>query len=209
MFSGEEFITVKGVILSREDSGENFLWSTLFLEGEGIVSLTSKNFMGDSEPFSWGYFDLQKKKLSAKYFIYDTDIKDNMLDIRRGREPILTAMNWTKTLIKYLLPGHPDDELLTNLYWSMKMLAVPSVPPEAVNWRFLWLWLTEWGLAPELEAFHAQKEFRPEEVSLLSQIAALTPKGVAELFSGKLSPNIRGKMFHVASRLAMNFLNET
>ncbi|MBQ7219910.1 MAG: hypothetical protein IJS28_02905 [Synergistaceae bacterium] len=208
MFNGEDFITAKGVILSREHSGENFLYSTLFLEGEGIVSLTSKNFMGDSEPFSWGYFELQRKQRSARYFIYDTDIKDNMLDIRRSRESIMTAINWTKTLTRYLLPGHPDDELLTNLYWSMKLLAVPAVPAEAVNWRFLWLWLTEWGLAPELGAFHEQQGFRNDEVLLLAQAASSSPKEVTELFSGKLSTSIRSRMFHVASKLAVNFLNQ-
>ena len=208
MFNGEDFITVKGVILSREHSGENFLWTTLFLYSEGIVNLTSKNFMGDSEPFSWGYFDLQKKQRSARYFIYDADIKDNMLNIRRGKEPLMTAMNWTKYLKRYLLPEQPDDELLTNLYWSMKLLTVPNMPPEAVNWRFLWLWLSEWGLAPELEAFHKQHGFLDEEVLLLAQLATLTPQGVREIFSSRLSPNIRNKMFHVASKLAMHFFNE-
>ena len=208
MFNGEDFITVKGVILSREDSGENYLWSTLFLEKEGIVSLTSKNFLGDSEPFTWGYFNLQRKQRSTKYFIYDTDSKDNMLKIRRGKEPIMTAINWTKYLKKYLLPEHPDDELLTNLYWSMKLLTVPILPAEAVNWRFLWLWLSEWGLAPELAAFHTQKGFMPEEISLLAQVASFSPKGVIDTFSDKLDPNIRNRMFHVASSLALNFLNE-
>ena len=180
MFNGEEFITVKGVILAREDSGENLLWTKLFLEGEGIVNLTSKNFMGDSEPFSWGYFDLQKKKRSARYFIYDTDIKDNMLGIRRGKEPIMTALNWTKMLTKYLTIELPDDDLLTNLYWSMKLLTIPSIPVKAVNWRFLWLWLKEWGLAPELRAFYAQKGFRSEEISLLAQTELSTPKALTE-----------------------------
>ena len=208
MFNGEDFITVKGVILSRKYSGENYLLSTLFLEGEGIVTMTSKNFLGDSEPLSWGYFDIQRKKRSANYFIYDTDIKDNMLKIRRGREPIITAVNWTKYLDTYLIKEHPYDKILTNLYWSMKLLTVPIVPTEAVNWRFIWLWLSEMGLAPELKAFYAYKGFMMEEISLLAQLAALTPKGVIEIFSGSLNPNIRNKMFHVASRLAMNFLRE-
>ena len=209
MFNGEDFITVKGVILTREDSGENFLWTTLFLEGEGIINLTSKNFLGDSEPFSWGYFDLQRKQRSSRYFIYDNDIKDSMLNIRRGRETIRTAITWVKLLIRYLMPEQPDDELLTNLYWSMKLLCVPVVPVEAVNWRFLWLWLTEWGLAPELEEFHAQRGFRSVEVSLLSQVAFSELQKLPEIFSGQLSPEIRNKMFHVASKLAVPFLNQT
>ena len=208
MFNGEDFITVKGVILFRENSGEKFLWTTLFLEKYGIVNLTSKNFLGDSEPFSWGYFDLQRKKLSAKYFVYDTDIKDNMLEIRRGKAPIITALNWTKALKKYLISEQPDDKLLTNLYWNMKLLTVPTIPTEAVNWRFFWLWLSEWGLAPELADFHSQKGFLPEEISLLAQVAMLTPQRVVEIFSGSLNPNIRDRMFHVASQLAMRFLNE-
>ena len=208
MFNGEEFVRAKGVILTREDKGENLLWSTLFLEGEGIVSVSSKNFMGDSEPFVWGYFDLQRRKRSRYYFMFDTDIKDSMLKIRRGLEPLKTAFDVVRALLKYLPREHPDDELLVNLYWSMKLLTMPAVPPSAAYWRFLWLWLSEWGLAPEITAFHSDKGFTNEEVSLLSQLAILTYTGVIQLFTSKLDTTIRENIFRVASSIAITLLNE-
>ena len=79
MFNDEEYITAKGVILNRKTMGEKNLWVTLFLEDAGLISLSSKNLMGDSEPFAWGYFYLQKMKRSARYFIHDTDIRADML----------------------------------------------------------------------------------------------------------------------------------
>lgn len=204
----DDFPIVKGVILARKPIGENNLWTTLFLEDAGIMSFASKNFMGDSEPFVWGEFFLQRKQRGKSFFIFDADIKDCMLKIRRGLEPIKTAFNFSILLMKYLLPGHPDDELLTNLYWNMKLLTVPYVPPSAANWRFLWKWLQEWGLAPELIPFHTAKGFNNDEIILLSQLSMLTAKDTAKLFSKPLSPNIRENIFRVASKLAVNFLDE-
>ena len=208
MFNGEEFVTAKGVVLSREQQGENFLWTRLFLQGEGIVSVSSKNFMGDSEPFVWGYFYLQRKSKSRNYFVFDNDIRDSMLKIRRGYLPIRTAFDWVILLIKYLVPEHPDDDLLNNLYWSMKLLTVPVVPVEAVNWRFIWKWLQEWGLAPEFYSFHSQNGFRDEEIILLTQTSELTVNGVTQLFSGKITPTVRQNVFKVASTLALPFFKE-
>lgn len=208
MFNDEECITAKGVILWREIMGENNLRVTLFLEDAGLVKLSSKNFMGDSEPFAWGYFYLQKMKRSARYFIHDTDIRADMLQLRHNRETLITAMKWSRTLMKYLPAEQPDNDLLQNLYWSMKLLNVHTVPAEAVSWRFIWLWLEGWGLAPELAAFHASNGFNSEEILLLSQLAALQPQELLQLFTGKLSPAIRENIFKVAEKLATNFLNE-
>ena len=119
MFNDEEYITAKGVILNRKTMGEKNLWVTLFLEDAGLISLSSKNFMGDSEPLSWGYFFLQKMKRTARYFIHDIDIRDDMLKLRQNREILLTAIDWSMTLMKYLPAEQPDNDLLQNLFWSM------------------------------------------------------------------------------------------
>ncbi|MBQ7154273.1 MAG: hypothetical protein IJR85_01820 [Synergistaceae bacterium] len=209
MFRGEPFPTRKGVVLWRKTVSEDRLWSTLFLEGEGIVNVSSKNMLGDSEPFVWGYFAFQKTARGKGYFLFEADIKDDMLHIRCRRDSIVAAMLCSQYLRKYLIPEQPDDSLLTNLYWCMKLLTVPVVPAEAAKWRFLRLWLEEWGLAPELEPFHTAKGFSQEEIILLSQVAALTYKGIIALFNSRLSPNIRENIFKVASELALNFFNET
>lgn len=209
MFNGEDFITVKGVTLSRELSGEKNLWVKLFLKGEGIVSLTSKNFMGDSEPFLWANYDLQRKSKSRNYFVADIDVRDDMLSIRRSRETIKTALKWTELLTKYLPQEQPDDDLLSNLYWNMKLLATPSVPYYVPAWRFLWKWLELWGLAPELVDFHASKNFNHDEILLLSQVSILDTKGVIDLFTQPTSSTIRENAFIIAAMLAAKFLNET
>ncbi len=208
MFNGEDFITVKGVTLSREPCGENNLLVKLFLEGEGIVSLTSRHFMGDSEPFLWAYYDLQKKTRSRNYFVTDIDVRDDMLAIRRSLQTIKAAFRWVDLLIKHLPFEQPDDALLAILYWNMKILATPSVPYYVPDWRFLWQWLELWGLAPDIVNFHASKRFNDEEISLLIQISNLNAKGVIKLFASPINTNVRENVFIIAAKLAVKFLSE-
>ena len=208
MFNGEDFITAKGVTLSREISGENNLWVRLFLQGEGVVSLSSKNFKGDSEPFIWAIYSFRKKSRSAKYFVSDIDVKDDMLAVRRSRETLLTAMKWSNLLAKYMPHEQPDDNLLTYLYWNMKLLATPSVPYYVPDWRFLWQWIMLWGLAPDIAEFHASKNFSNDEIRLLVQTLNLNAKGVIKLFTAPININIRENIFIIASRLAVKFLRQ-
>lgn len=209
MFNGDEYVTAKGVILSREHRGERFLWSTVFLQDIGMVGVSSKDFMGDSEPFVWGEFYFQRYRKSTRYFMFDADIKDTMFRLkRRGLEPLKTAFSFVKSIMQYLPYEQPDDDLLVNLYWSMKLLTVGAVPPSAAHWRFVWRWLTEWGIAPELEEFCSQGNFLTEEMELLSQAAGMTPKAVAELFSGKINPNVRKNVFRVAVNKSMVFFQQ-
>lgn len=208
MFNGDDYVTAKGVVLYRKDRGENRLWSTVFLQGIGMVGVSSKNFMGDSEPFVWGEFYFQRLK-SGRYFMFDTDIKDTMFRLRRrGLEPLQVAFMFVKAVMKYLPYEQPDDELLINLYWSMKLLTFRAVPPSAAHWRFIWRWLNEWGLAPALEEFCSGKGFLNEEIELLSQVAGITPKAVEELFLGKINPNVRENVFKVAVNNAVSFLDQ-
>ena len=209
LFNGEIYPTRKGVIVWRESISYERLWTTLFLEGEGIVNVSSKNMLGDSEPFVWGYFNFQKTLKGKGYFLFEADIKDDMLYIRKRRDSLFAAVRWSKYLRRYLVPEQPDDSLLVNLYWCMKLLTVPVVPADAVTWRLLRLWLEEWGLAPELVPFHTEKGFNQEEIALLAQVPALTYKGIINLFTGRLSPSIRENIFKVASELALEFFNET
>ena len=208
MFNGEDFITAKGVTLSREISGENNLWVRLFLQGEGVVSLSSKNFKGDSEPFVWAVYNFRKNSRSAKYFVDDIDVKDDMLSLRRSRETIITALKWAEFLRKYMPHEQPDDELLAVLYWNMKLLATPSVPYHVPDWRFLWQWIELWGLAPDIVEFHASNSFNDDEIRLLIQTINLNAKGVIKLFTNPININIRENAFIIAARLAAKFLRQ-
>lgn len=208
MFNGEDFITAKGVTLYREYCGESKLWVRLFLEGEGVVSLTSKNFKGDSEPFVWAVYSLAKKSKSAKYFITEIDVKDDMLALRRSKETIQTVMRWSELLVKYVPHEQPDDELLTKLYWNMKLLANKSVPYHVSNWRFLWQWLELWGLAPDIVDFHREKGFNDSEIRFLLQVLTLNAKGVIKLLNNTVSPDIRENIFKVSASLAVKFFRQ-
>ena len=202
------FLKASGVVLYRDVSGEKNLWLKLFLKEFGIVNVTARHSNGDTEPFIWGKFGLRKKKNSVNYYIDDIEVADDMLLIRKSRNSILTAVKWTRKIIKFLTSEQADDDLLANLYWSMKLLEEPRVPIEVSNWKFLWRWLESWGLAPDLVNFYSSQRFNHDEIVLLTQISLLNVKGVINLFSNKLNPNIRENSFKIAAELAEKFLIE-
>ena len=192
--------------------GERSLLVSLFLKDYGIMTASApsgkRGFGGDSEPFVWGVFSLQKKAKSNNYFINDIETKNDMLPIRRRRESMMTALKWIREICKYLPNLQPDDELLNNLYFSMILLCSPIVPPDAADWRFIWLWLEEWGLAPDIVGFHEKMSFTHDEIILLAQLSELNIKGVLQLFSSPIKLKIRENTFRIASDLAVKFLNE-
>ena len=208
MFNGENFLTAKGVTLQREISGENKLWVRLFLQGEGVVSLSSKNFKGDSEPFVWAIYSFRKMARSAKYLVDDIDVKDDMFRLRRSRETILTAQKWAALLAKFMPHEQPDDDLLNILYWNMKLLATPPVPFSVPDWRFLWQWIELWGLAPDIVTFHEANNFSRDEIHLMIQVSTLNADGVIRLFTVPLAIRIRENIFTVAAKLAAKFLRQ-
>lgn len=201
MFNGENFITAKGVTLSREQSGENNLWVRLFLKDEGMVSLSSRNFKGDSEPFLWCIYKIQKKSRSTKYFVQDIEVKDDMLSLKRSITTLKTVLKWQKLLIRYLPHEQPDNELLTSLYFNMKLLSLSSIPDYVAGWRFLWQWLMLWGIAPDIVDFFQSRNFNNDEISLLIKTVNLTAAGVTKLFAEPMSTNIRENIFKIAAKL--------
>lgn len=208
MFYNDSYIMSSGVILSRKILGENTIYITLFLKEYGIMNATSPSrlYSGDKEPLIWGTFKLRKKSRSKNYFIEDTDIKDDMLGLRKSRERILTALKWCGFIIKYLDHSRPDNELLSNLYWNMKLLSDISVPVEALNWRFIWRWLNIWGLAPEIVSFFASKSFTQDEIMLMNFIVQSDVEGVIHFF--KEHKNIPVNFLRTASDLSLEFLHE-
>ena len=208
MFGDDSFLMTKGVILYREISGESNLWVKLFLHEIGIVTVTARKSTGDTEPLIWGRFSLKKKQRGKNYFIDDTEIVDDMFNIRKKKDTIVTAFNWTKLLIKYLAPEQPDDELIIIFYWNMKLLCENTVPPEVSNWRFLWQWLKIWGIAPDLRDLLTRMNFNHDEILLLNQIVSLNINKVIDLFSKPLNYNIRENAFKIASKIAVKFLYE-
>lgn len=211
----ETYIKAVGVNLSRKEFGDDTLWIKLFLRGYGILTATApsfdsgrRHFGGDSEPFVWAEFTLKKKQKSPNYFIEDIDAKDDMLAIRWGNPPILAAFRFSNLVLKYLMPGQPDNPLLNNLYWNMKLLTYRNIPVFAAEWRFVWSWLKEWGLAPELVDFHRHMKFSHDEIVLLTKLSRLNHEGVKQMFSMPLGLTIRENALKIAVKLAVQFLDE-
>ena len=211
----ETYIKAVGVNLSRKEYGEDTLWIKIFLRGYGIITGTAPSFGsrrghfgGETEPFVWGEFTLKKKQKSPNYFIEDVDIKDDMLDIRWGRSPIVSAFKLSELVLKYLMPGQPDDVLLANLYWNMKLLTCRNIPVEVAEWRFVWSWLEEWGLAPDLVDFHRYRKFSDDEIVLLTKLSRLNYEGVRRLFSMPIGLDIRENALKIAVKRAIEFLDE-
>lgn len=204
----DAYIMSSGVILSRKIYGENTYYLTLFLKHYGILNATVKSrlYSGDREPLIWAVFKLRKKSRSKNYFIEDTDIKDDMLALRKSREQIMTALKWCRLIIKHLEPSQPDDALLNNLYWNMKLLCETYIPAEVLNWRFICGWLNVWGLTPDINTFFASKRFTQNESALLSFIAQSNTKEVIEFFSQH--KNIPAEFFRTAFNLSLRLLNE-
>lgn len=153
---GQGLLEASGVVLSRGTGGEGGLRLTLFLKGQGLTWASAPGaasgrvrFGGGTEPLVWGTFQLHRGR-GGGLCLSGVDVADDMLPLRRRPKALLAAVHWAKLLRRWLLVEHPDDGLLANLYWNMRLLSSPKVPEEAAGWRFLWRWLLAWGLAPDL-----------------------------------------------------------
>ena len=224
-------LSASGVVLARSQMGEGGLWLTLFLKGQGLMRASAPGaergrvrLGGGTEPFVWGAFSLHRGRNGGLY-VNGVDIADDMLPLRRRPEALRLAVRWSKRLMRWLMPDHPDDALLANLYWNMRLLSAPSVPCGAVGWRFLWRWLTLWGIAPELRrcslcgrpperaawngeglvcptcapgAMADRPVFSAPDLALLLRVAGLDVDGVKALFSEDPAP--RSGLFELACR---------
>ncbi len=142
-----------GVVLSRSRSGESSLKLTLFLKNRGIIYTLAPGavggrtkFGGGTEPFVWGVFNLRQGKNNG-FYLTDVDIADDMIGLRRRPEALFIAIKWGRLITRYLISENPDDELLANLYWNMRILCCENIPVDIADWRFIWRWLMLWGLS--------------------------------------------------------------
>jgi DNA repair protein RecO (recombination protein O) len=209
------FQSASGVVLNRRIGGEGDLLLTLFLKGMGKIFVSARGaatgkvrFGGGTEPLVWGTFALYQSRdgEEGKKYLKSVDVADDMLKLRRRGDAVFAAVRWAKLLMRHLLDGHPSDDLLANLYWSMKLLSEGRVPVEAAEWRFLWRWLKAWGLAPDLR--HCAGS--PKELALLRQVAAIRGSELNALTTEDIKQTLlthRG-FFAQAARRAEEFLKE-
>ena len=218
------FRSASGVILSRRAVGEGDLLLTLFLKGMGMTFASalgaargSVRFGGGTEPLVWGVFTIYRSG-SGKKYLKSVDVADDMLKLRSRPDALFAAVRWAKLLTRYLIsedtemtaspaPAHPLDSLLANFYWSLKLL--DKIPAEAAEWRFLWRWLKNWGLAPELGE-HFCHGRTPRELDLLREVAAAKASELTAAGPDLLrSLYAHRRLFVDAARRAEIFLKET
>ncbi|MBQ9565422.1 MAG: DNA repair protein RecO C-terminal domain-containing protein [Synergistaceae bacterium] len=217
--ASQGLLDASGAVLARSKMGEGGLRLTLFLKGQGILRASAPGaeagrvrFGGGTEPFAWGTFHLRRGR-GGGLSLSGVDVADDLLGLRRRPEAIRTAVRWSRLLTRFLPPEQPADELLANLYWNMRLLSNPAILPAAAEWRFLYRWLADWGIAPDMAhcsrcrrvpspaqrmawtdeplicsdcdpaAQNERPSFSRGELALLFQAAERNVEGVARLFS--------------------------
>ncbi|MCR4817767.1 MAG: DNA repair protein RecO [Fretibacterium sp.] len=237
-------MAASGVVLARTRMGESGLWLTLFLKGEGLLRASAPGaesghvrFGGGTEPFVWGTFQLHKGRAGG-ICLSGVDIADDMLPLRKRPRALYMAVRWARLIKRFLPSDYPADTLLANLYWNMRLLSAPSVPPAAAEWRFLWRWLEDWGLAPDLNRCArcgrvpdvpdrvmwtedgllcadcgqntqgSRPSFTGKELGLLLRTAARDGESVARAFEKDESLKKNEALFALAARCAEGLLYE-
>jgi len=152
--SKQGLYTSSGVVLRRSTYGEGNIGIYVFLKGIGPIWVNAPGsargkvrFGGATEPMTWGIFNIYRGTNS--FYLKSVEIKNDSWPLRKNYKSLKIGLKWLKLLSRNLLEAHPDDKLLGILYWSFHLL-VDGVDPEIANWRFMWRWLTLWGLAPDL-----------------------------------------------------------
>jgi DNA repair protein RecO (recombination protein O) len=201
------FQSASGTVLNRRIVGEGDLLLTLFLKGMGTVFASARGggagkvrFGGGTEPLVWGAFSLYENK--GRRHVKSADIADIMPGLRGRPEALFAAARWARLLTRHLPMEHPDDRLLANLYWCMKLLD-GGLPAPAASWRFLWRWLKHWGLAPGWEAFPGG------DADALRKTAAARTEELAKTPENWPTLAGRAALFADAARRAEFFLRET
>ena len=214
---GEElYINSEGVILSLKSYGDKSIYAELFIMDHGRLYASMQHYSPQKkiisrelQQFLWGNFELIKNKRTHKYYIKDINIISDPSNININRNSLYAALRWSKILERYLPYRHADNDLLINLRDNMKLLEHPKiVPVRAAEFRLIWLWLKEWGLAPDLIDFYSSKGFNEPEIILLTQIQGLDAENVIKLFSYKLNGNIRQNSLNIAVKLAVTFFQQ-
>ncbi|GHS98636.1 hypothetical protein AGMMS50276_20790 [Synergistales bacterium] len=212
------FDLASGVTLGRRFAGENDVLLTLFLKGFGLVYVSAKGanssrarFGGATEPLMWGTFSLYGAQ--GKRRLKCADIADDMLKLRGRRDALFASVGFAKLLKRRVIMEHPSDALLSNLYWSMKLMDGPAAfPASAAEWRFLWRWLRLWGLAPAWEDFFSPLGIETSGEEILKIVAATKTAPLlseAQNDSGFTDTILNfASDFAKASRYAMTFFEE-
>lgn len=150
----QRFIKRTGVVLSRANLLHGNSTATIFLRDSGVVrvfvhggSRGVRRFGASLEPLIWGHFQMYQSR--HQMYIKEIDVTDDMWKLRHRPMALRPALVWSRLLIRNLLEGYPYNDVLALFYWALKALEA-GVDPDAVGARFMWRWLYNWGVAPDL-----------------------------------------------------------
>jgi len=143
---------ISGIILKRaitaEGGGSIFLFSrqhgTLWASAPGCMR-GKVRFGGSIEPLVFGRFQIYSS--SSRTYLKSVDVKEDFWGIRKSPASLQRAFRWFSFVSDLLPVLTPDNELLKNLFWSLKLLE-KGCHPELAEHRFLRRWCGIWGVDP-------------------------------------------------------------
>jgi len=157
--SGQGLLSQRGVVLRRKDSPDGNRSVYVLLENEGPVWLLAPGaargkvrFGGATDPLVWGTFHVYRG--TSRSYLRDVDVRKDFWSLRRSPQRIRQAVDWSVSISRFALPGHPCNDLMPVFFWSLCLLEDPNSREDLVDWRFYWRWLRSWGLATELDRCH-------------------------------------------------------
>jgi len=144
-----------GVVLKSQPSGERgknlFLllreFGPVWVSVPGAASARSQ-LSGATEPLVWGYFTLYRSP--RRTYVKEVEVQEDFWSLRQDGTKLTTALRLCGHLLRFSLPGHPQDELMPLLYWSFKALE-NGTEAGAVEFRFLYRWSSILGISPRLD----------------------------------------------------------
>lgn len=159
-----------GVVLKSQPSGERGKNLFLLLRGFGPVWVSvpgaasaRSQLSGATEPLVWGYFTLYRSP--RRTYVKEVEVQEDFWSLRQDRTKLATALRLCGHLLRFSLPGHPQDELMPLLYWSFKALE-NGTEASAVEFRFLYRWSSFLGISPRLD--HCGSCGNPADFGLLT-----------------------------------------
>jgi len=148
------FFSASGAVLGRGEAPGGGRSLLLLLKGRGLlrvscpgVERSRRRGLGGLEPLVFGRFTCYRSP--RRIILREAEPLEPFLSLRARLDPLRTALRWAADLSRRVPEGHPFDEALGLLYWSLQGLA-RGVPPEAADVRYAWRMLRLLGRAPDL-----------------------------------------------------------
>jgi len=148
------FHKLTGVVLRRQETSEGDIRLYVLFREYGPMWVVApgaargkRRFGGATEPLIWGYFGCYKSP--RQLYLREIEVKEDLWEIRHDPGRLERAMTWARLLVEHLLPGYPCNEVLAAFYDSLFLLD-KGLDSDMLEWRFLYRWMKNWGVAPDI-----------------------------------------------------------